>query len=274
VPALRFLQISDTHVAARPDFVNHGHAPGPNLGNLVDAINALRFPIDFVLHTGDVVEDRSEAAYRHARRVLSRLRLPIYYVAGNHDDADLLQNVMLDRGPVGRRFDYTVSVGGVRVAVLDSRGPNDPSGTLTDAQLAGLRALCSSSDGPLVIAIHHPPLPLDSPWLDEGWGEPAGGSANMLLDRGPEFLDAIAPARDRIRGVFFGHIHRSCQLVHRGILFASAPSAFGQLLTWPDQSRPEPSPAEPAGFNLVTITGDRTIVQQHSIPRPAEPRED
>jgi 3',5'-cyclic-AMP phosphodiesterase len=268
---VRFVHIADTHVAARPEFESYGHATLASLEALVDAINALRFPIDFVLHTGDLVEDRSEAAYRLARRALSRLQLPIFYVAGNHDDADVLQSVMLDRTPVGRRFDYGMTVGGVRVAVLDSRGPNDPSGTLTDQQLSELRTLCARDDGPMVIAIHHPPLPIGSLWLDNGWEAPGGGTPNMLLDRGPEFLDAIAPARDRIRGVFFGHIHRACQVAHRGILYSSAPSAFGQLLTWPDQSSPEASPAEPAGFSMVTITVDRTVVRQHSIPRPSEP---
>jgi 3',5'-cyclic-AMP phosphodiesterase len=265
---LRFIHITDTHIAPDPDFVNYGHSPGRSLEALVDAINALRFPIDFVLHTGDLVEDRSEAAYRLARRALARLRPPIYYVAGNHDDADVLQRVMLDRTPVGPRFDYSVTVDGARVAVMDSRGPNDPGGTLSDEQLSAVRALCARDDGPLVIAIHHPPLPLGSPWLDTGWTTSHGVSPNMLLDRGPECLDAIAPARERIRGVFFGHIHRACQLQHRGILFSSAPSAFGQLLTWPDQRVPKASPAEPAGFSVVTITGDRTIIQQHSVARP------
>jgi 3',5'-cyclic-AMP phosphodiesterase len=268
---MRFVHIADTHVARSPDFVNHGHAPLANLRALVDAINALRFPIDFVLHTGDLVEDRSEAAYRLARRELSRLRLPIYYVAGNHDDADILQGVMLDRAPAGPRFDYGMTIDGVRVAVLDSRGPHDPEGTLTDEQLSRLRALCELDGKPLVIAIHHPPLPMDSLWLDHGWATADGGSPNMLLDRGPEFLEAIAGARDRIRGVFFGHIHRACQVMHRGILFSSAPSGFGQFLTWPDQPSPGASPGEPAGFSLVTITADRTIVRQHFIARPGEP---
>jgi Icc protein len=267
---VRFIHIADTHVARNPEFTNYGHAPFSNLEALVDAINSLQFPIDFVLHTGDVVEDRSEEAYHVARRLFSRLRFPVYYVAGNHDDAAILQRVMLERKTVIEPFDQAMTIGGVRVVVLDSRGPNDPGGTLSNEQISGLRALCRRKGEPLVIAIHHPPLPLDSRWLDTGWATPERAIPAMLLDRGPEFMDAIAPARDRIRGVFFGHIHRAFEVVYRGILFSSAPSAFGQLLTWPNQSLPEPSPAEPAGFNLVTIDPDRTIVSQHHITRPAE----
>ena len=268
---MRFVHVTDTHIGADPGYAKDGHSAHDNLVALVNAVNDLRFPIDFVLHTGDVVEDRSEEAYRVARGVLCRLRLPVYYVAGNHDDADRLQRVLLGSAAAGPRFDYRLTIDGIVVAVFDTRGPNDPAGTLTGEQLAAVEDLCVPEGPPLVIALHHPPLPLDTPWLDDGWQIPSGRTANMLLDRGADFLQAVAPARDRLRGVFFGHVHRAFQVIHRGILYASAPSGFGQLLTWADQARPEPSPGEPPGFSIVTITADRTIVRQHALVTPLPP---
>ena len=123
---VRFVHISDTHIAADPFYAAYGHAPLPNLEALVTKINALTFPVDFVLHTGDLTADGSEEAYQLARRVLAGLRLPIHYVAGNHDDSDILQRSMLDRAPRGPRFDYRIAINGVEVAIFDSRGPNDP----------------------------------------------------------------------------------------------------------------------------------------------------
>ena len=266
--AMRFIHISDTHVATDPQFTHYGHAPLASLAALVDALNSLAFPADFVLHTGDVVEDRSEAAYRLALGELSRLRYPVHYLAGNHDDAGLLQRVLLNRSQPESRLDYRFEANGVEVAAFDSRGPNDPEGTLTDGQLEALRALCAAAGPPLVIAIHHPPVPLDAIWLDRGWPVDRGRTPTMLLDRGREFVQAVAPARERLRGVFFGHVHRAFQVMHRGVLYASAPSAFGQLLSWPDQERPEPSPAEPAGFAVVTITQEQTVVRQHMLEQP------
>jgi len=265
---VRFIHITDTHVAADPAYSSFGRSPRANLAAIVEAINALTFPIDFVLHTGDVVEDGSEVSYQAAREILARLRLPIHFVAGNHDDGDFLQRVLLERRPPLPRLDYDFTADGVLVSVFDSRGPRDPAGTLLDEQLAALRGLCVPQGPPLVIAIHHPPLPLDSVWLNDGWATPMGHTTTMLLDRGSEFLEAIAPARDRIRGVFFGHVHRAFQVMHKGILFSSAPSGFGQFLTWPGQDHPEASPAEPAGFSLVTIAAGMTTVRQHSVPTP------
>ena len=266
---MRFIHITDTHIAPQPDFEHYGHPTLANLDVVVDAINALTFPFDFVLHSGDVVEDRSEAAYKVARRSLQRLRAPVYYVAGNHDDADLLRRVLMGGTVAGGRLDYEWMVDGVQVAVFDTRGTRDPAGALTDRQLAGVKALCTPQGPPLVICLHHPPLPLDSLWLDRGWTVPQGVVPNMLLEQGPQFLEAIRPARERIRGVFFGHVHRAYQVVKDGVLFSSAPSAFGQLLTWPDQRDPVPAIHEPAGFCVVTVTAGETIVRQHAVPRPA-----
>ena len=265
---MRFVHITDTHIDSAPDFINYGHSPRANLEALVAAINKLPFRVDFVLHTGDVVEDRSEDAYRIAKPIFEKLEPPIFYAAGNHDDATHLQRVLLGDEPTGDRFDYQFQVDGVQFVVLDTRGPNDPTGTLSDAQLDWLRALCTPDGAPLVIAMHHPPTSLDSPWLDTGWASPTRAFPNMLLDRGPEFMAALAPARARLRGVFFGHVHRPYQVIQDGILLCSAPSSFAQLLTWPTQRVPEPSPAEPGGFSLVTITREQTTLRQHYLPRP------
>jgi 3',5'-cyclic AMP phosphodiesterase CpdA len=262
---MRFIHITDTHIAADSAFARHGRAPSSSLEALVRVINAMSFHIDFVLHTGDLAEDRNEKSYMHARRILAGLEPPIHYVVGNHDDAELLRRIMVGHALLGPRLDYTFSEAGVTTAVYDSHGPNDPAGTLTDSQLDSLRTLCHPKGPPLIIAIHHPPLLLDSQWLDSGWPTPSGQGASMLLDRGQEFLDAIAPARDRIRGVFFGHVHRAFQIVSRGILFSSAPSGFIQFRTWPDQESPRFAEWEPAGFSLVTVTAGQTTVRHHSI---------
>ncbi|MBE2195486.1 MAG: metallophosphoesterase [Anaerolinea sp.] len=260
---LRFIHLSDTHIGQTPDFANYGHNSLKNLEHLISHLNALPFPIDFVLHTGDVVEDRSEQAYRLAQPALAKLKYPIYYVAGNHDDPAHIQRVLLAKTPDRDRFDYQFSHKGVAFAVFDSRGPHDPAGALTEDQLSTLRDLCQPIGAPLVIILHHPPAALDCRWLDEGWTIP-----HMLLENRDAFMDAILPARDRLRGVFFGHVHRAYQVFRQGVLFSAAPSTFGQLLSFPEQPMPAVTPEEPAGYNLVTINGDQTTIRQHYLGRP------
>src|SRR5579859_7313291 len=92
---LRFLHISDTHIRADPAFTLYGHQPYAALKQLVATINALPYPFDFVLHTGDVVDDGQADSYATARSLLNQLRVPIYYLSGNHDDAKLLQRELV-----------------------------------------------------------------------------------------------------------------------------------------------------------------------------------
>lgn len=261
---MRFIHITDTHVGPTPYYTLHGQPALLTLEALVDRINHLPFKPDFVLHTGDVTDDYSESAYALARAALSKLRYPIYYVVGNHDRPAPMLRGLLDKTPAGERYDYYVEIGGFGLAVFDTRGPVDPAGTLLPDQLAALRDLCHRDGPPLLIAIHHQPVKLDTTWLDEKW--PNGLS--MALDCGDAFRAALAPARDRIRGVFFGHVHRGFQVVQDGILYCAAPSALFQFGSWPGATEPIPSWDEPPGYAVVTVTDSQTLVRHCTFPRP------
>ncbi|HVO44456.1 MAG TPA: metallophosphoesterase, partial [Aggregatilineales bacterium] len=166
---MRFVHLTDTHIGPTPDYTNAGHNAFKNLEHVVDRINELPFTPDFVLHTGDVVDDWSEAAYRLAKPVLKRIKFPVYYVAGNHDDPDRLQRILLNQEPTAERYDYSFDCDGIHIAVFDTRRPEDnPGGTLKPAQLQALREVCTPDGPPLLIALHHEPVLLDVTWMD-GW---------------------------------------------------------------------------------------------------------
>ncbi len=262
---MRFVHITDTHLGPTPDFRLHGQAALPTLEALVERINNLPFKPDFILHSGDVTDDAKEASYALAKPVLAKLNAPVYYVIGNHDRPDPMLGVLLGMTPGVRRYDYYTEIDGVGLAVFDTRGPVDPAGTITDEQFAALRDLCKPEGPPLVIALHHQPVVLDSTWLDDIGDD----GLSMPLDCAQAFREIIAPARSRIRGVFFGHVHRGFQVLQDGILYSSAPSALVQLESWPGQRLPYPALEELPAFSVVTITATQTIVRQYAFQRPA-----
>jgi 3',5'-cyclic AMP phosphodiesterase CpdA len=265
---LRFVHISDSHIST-PDYANYGHRSYPNLAAVISAINALPFSVDFVLHTGDVVQNGTVEEYALAKPLLTSLRFPIYYANGNHDDCEQLQRALLDIQTPSARYDYTFSAHGVQIAVFDSADRQSHTGLLLDSQLEALRALCTTGDSPLIIVLHHPPVPLDAIWIDQGWSVPERPPyGTMLLANWQAFQAAIAPARQRLRGVFFGHIHHAHQVWHNGILHCAAPSTFGQLASFPEQRLPQPTPEQPAAFNLVTVDGAQVTVRQYAVTRP------
>jgi 3',5'-cyclic-AMP phosphodiesterase len=189
------------------------------------------------------------------------LRVPIYYVVGNHDDSAELQRTLAGIDEPQDRYDYAFESGGVQFVVLESNGPVAPGGDIQSRQLEWLSQYVAPDGPPLVIALHHPPMSLDVPWLDEV----ITMSSSMLIANSEQFLHVIRPARERLRGVFFGHVHRSFQVWQDGMLFSSAPSASAQLKTWPGLRKPAPAPEEAPEYCLVTVDGNRTIVQQYSF---------
>ncbi len=261
---MRFVHITDTHIGPTPDYRLHEQRPLATLETLVQRINGLPFQPDFILHNGDVVDTPEESAYELARPVLAKLKAPVYYVMGNHDRPNPMLRVLLGKTASVNRFDYFTEIDGLGLAVFDTRGPVDPAGTLTPEQFAALRALCKPSGPPLIIAIHHQPVQLDSAWLDDPWTN----GLSMPMDCAEAFRQTIAPARDRIRGVFFGHVHRGYQVVQDGILYCSAPSAVIQFQSWPSQPAAIPADDELPGFGVVTVTPTSTIVRQYTFPRP------
>src|SRR5579859_4096157 len=110
---MRFVHITDTHIGPTPDYETIGHKSLPALQALVERINTLPFEPDFVLHTGDIVDDGDEASYRLARGVLEKLRAPIYYVLGNHDRPEPMQRVLLGKDTAVERYDYYVERDGI-----------------------------------------------------------------------------------------------------------------------------------------------------------------
>lgn len=260
-----FVQISDSHLGPVPGFASHGSLALPAAQRLVDRINQLPFKPDFVVHSGDITNEPHPAAYTLAAETFSRLKAPVYFVRGNHDDAaDIVKymamgprhDIATDRGRLTYRFD----VKGVRFLVLDTQGPpqSQPQGHLSAEQLKLLRREAAAAGPPLAIFLHHPLLPMDSTWMD----------ANMLVMNGEEVHDALLPARHRIRGVFHGHTHQSTQTLRDGILYVAAASNYSQFSSWPHDEDVQHIADEAPGFNFVRLMARQTMIRQHRYPAP------
>jgi Icc protein len=262
---LRFVHISDTHINPDTDYIKDYAQVTPLLGAkaLVQAVNALPFMPDFILHTGDVAYDPVPEVYPAVKAVLADLKAPVYYLTGNHDDAKTMQQVLMGRGDDTLRdyLYYDFEAKGVHVVCLDSNGPHNPvnpSGFVTEEQLDWLDAICASDDErPLVIAVHHNIIPVGVPWLDE-W---------MRMENGEDFHAIVRQARDRLRGVFYGHIHQNISSMRDGVLYVAAASSWCQFYSYPipENTQFSPDPITPPGFSVVSITDETTFIRRHTF---------
>jgi 3',5'-cyclic-AMP phosphodiesterase len=261
---LTFVHISDTHISQHPSYNTDFGEVTTLVGvkALVKQLNKLPFEPDFVLHTGDVAYNPDPTAYITCKEILGKIKYPIYYVAGNHDDhISLHENLQQSWiNPQGKMY-FDFELNGVQVIIANTNDPvNYPAGQVTEDQLEWLSQLCSADDNrPLIIAEHHNLLPVGIPWLD----------TYMRAANGEDFHKAILPARDRLRGVFFGHVHQNLDIERDGIHYYSTVSSWFQLEGYPGlvESKPDAS-AEP-GYSIVTITKNQTFVRRCRFPLPA-----
>jgi len=267
-PLVTFLHISDTHIHTNPNHTRDFAQYPPNWGAkaLVDTINALPFKIDFVLHTGDVVYDPVPEMYITARDILSQIKYPIHYVAGNHDAAGALQNTLIQKEEATLQVNYTFTVNDVQFAVVDSNGASTPpAGHFTETQLDWISKICLADDPrPLVIATHHNVLPTGIPWLDNYMG----------VTNWDDFHQAILPAKRRIRGVFFGHVHQNIDIVRDGILYASTASSWVQFWSYPDLNKTTADKGMEPGFSVVMVSQEQTFIRRCRFPIPIPPEDD
>lgn len=264
---LTFLHISDTHISGDPDY----HPPwipesvahpmrGAEL--LAEAIQALPFAFDFILHSGDVCADPDEADYYSARDLLLQLPGPIYLQPGNHDSVELMEAILHDGRKLRVLRDAQVEVNGYHLITLDTNGPGDAHAPrLRDEQIAWFaEALAAVGDQPVIAAMHHSPVETGVPWLDE----------DMRIQNGDRIQRILRAHRDHLAGVFHGHIHQQTAAQEDGVLYICCPSTWSNLAGYPGAREGIADPLTPGGFNIVMLRKSRAFVRRCNLP-PIEP---
>lgn len=200
---MRVLQLSDPHLLADPRGRHRGRAPLAQLcHSWQQALRQLQAPPDLLLISGDLCQDESWGGYVQLRRLLADLvapaGIPAALLPGNHDHPALLQAVLGRSGAA--LAPALVPLGPWDLLLLSSHRPAALEGWMEVAQLAWLERQLASGDGPLLVALHHPPVPLGG-----------GCGLDALALQRPERLLVPLLASERVRGVVFGHIHQHWQ---------------------------------------------------------------
>lgn len=257
---IRYIHISDTHIGPTRDFLLQGINTSYPFEKVLKAIQNLPFTPDFIVHTGDVVADPDTRSYSLFAEMVRDIQIPMYYVSGNHDDSQMILSGLQigERSQlISDKLVYRFEVSGEQFLVLDGRGPQeiDPHGTISEEQLDMVESLLSKDQCPTSIFIHFPLIPTDCAWVD----------ARMLLLEGEKLHKLFSKYRERIRGVFHGHIHSGTINVRDGMRYQSVGSTALQFGLMPYQEAPSYEDHGRGYFNIVTIDGGRMIVKEESV---------
>jgi 3',5'-cyclic-AMP phosphodiesterase len=157
-----------------------------------------------VLVSGDLVVHAGAREYERVRELLAPLPMPVYVLAGNHDDRDALREYFAlangSTGGVGEPFRYTARVGELRLIVCDSTMPGHEEGLMDVERRVWLEGeLATEPAIPTIVAMHHPPLLTGMPAFDAiGLPEVERLAIGDLVDAHPQVMRVVA-----------GHVHRA-----------------------------------------------------------------
>jgi len=243
-PALRFAQISDSHIGFN----------GPANSNVADTfnqaigqINGLGFTPDFVIHTGDLTHLATPAQFDQVKQMMTDLNTPhIFTVPGEHDSTDDAGQKYRQAFGAGTRGDgwYSFDIAGVHLIGLVNTLNLNKLGHLGTDQLefiekdvAGL-----SNDTPIIVFSH---IPLFAMYPDWGWGTDDAAQALSYLKR----FSSVTCLN--------GHVHQLFSKTEGNVTFYSA-TTTAYPLPAPGQG-PAPKPMTLPAGKLHDALGIREV---------------
>lgn len=194
---IKVLHITDPHLLADPEQRFMGLDTAETLQQVLAlAQQSGDWPADFVLITGDCVQQATQESYARFRSLLAPLQLPCYCLPGNHDEPALMKTE-LNRDAV--YYQRQIPAGNWQIILLDSSIPGNAAGHLKDSELALLASkLARESDKFTVVVMHHQPVPVYSEWLD----------TMALAPDNRENLLQLLGKNAQVRLLLWGHVHQ------------------------------------------------------------------
>jgi 3',5'-cyclic-AMP phosphodiesterase len=205
-------QISDLHI-------DGGEERTARAQRVMGYLAGLPRPVDAVLVTGDVADHGAAAEYQAARALLGG-PAPVLVCPGNHDRRAGFRRVLLgDPGGGDGPVNQVHRLDGVTVLLCDSTVPGQDGGYLDDETIAWLDAALAAATGrPALVAMHHPPVTLGVPFVDD------------IRQAGGDRLAEVLRRHDQVVAVLCGHAHTAASTWFAGRQLLVAPGVASTLL--------------------------------------------
>jgi 3',5'-cyclic-AMP phosphodiesterase len=233
-------QITDTHLFADGEAKMFGCQTNHTFAAVIAAIAKLQPQPDILLLTGDISQDDTVSAYQYARSLIEPLKIPTYWLCGNHDQNAAAVDE-LNHGHISSIKSFTQS--GWRFILLDSMVAQQPHGELSEQQLQWFEQELSD-DLPTLVAVHHHPIACGLDDMDA-----------IGLRNAEDFLQVV-DRHPPIKVILNGHIHQEFATQRHGVNYFGTPSTCIQLK--PNQADLEVDD-RPPGFRLLRLHPDGKV---------------
>ena len=195
-PIVRILQITDPHLFSTSDGQLLGVNTSDSFQAVLEAILNTSFQYDFILATGDLVQDHHREAYHRFAQMVKPLKKPVFWLEGNHDIQPQMANALSLYSQM-QPHKHILAGDKWQIILLNSQIPGVPKGELAPQQLAFLRrALAKYPKRYSLVVLHHNILPTQAAWLDQ----------HSLVN--VEAFASVLRCFENVKAVLHGHIHQ------------------------------------------------------------------
>lgn len=198
----RIVQLTDCHLFADPQRALREIVTWPRFELALQHLEKKVPDAEWWVLTGDTAHDEARDTYESVRRHVERCtgkewQRRVQVIPGNHDNRQWMRDVFgsPEDGPADR-FTFQIRWPDWQVIGLDSQRPGELCGSLGDEQLDWLDHILSTHRQPTLLFLHHPPLTVQSPWLDK-----------IGLQDADEFERRLR-RHSHVRLVMAGHVHQ------------------------------------------------------------------
>lgn len=245
-------QLSDTHIKA----------DGRLVYGLVDTSGMLRSCVhhmmkigprpDVVIVTGDLVDLGKPEEYVLLKQLLATIDVPLYLLAGNHDERVALRQAFPEPAFDYLRADadfvqYVVRLGDLRLVALDTVVPQEGRGLMCPKRLAWLDEQLTGDASPTLVVMHHPPFLTGI------------GHMDALGLEGSEAFASIIERHPHVQRVLCGHLHRSIQYRLAHTIAQTCPSPAHQVALDFEKDGKDCFIMEPPGYLLHLWAGGSLV---------------
>lgn len=205
---MKLLHLTDIHLTPPPGTIG-GRDPIANLDRALDHALAAHPDAEAIFVTGDLSDWGQAEDYERLRARLVAVPMPVHLGIGNHDDRATFLSCFPDLGTDGFA-QYRVDLPGHVALMLDTWEDGTHAGSFCAARAAWLDAQLSEATDPVLLFLHHNPVPIAIAPMDE----------IMLLDS-----NRLGAVLDRhpgsVRHIFHGHCHLPLSGNFHGVPFSA-----------------------------------------------------
>lgn len=200
------LQLSDTHFLENADNKLFNLNTHQTFVSVIDKIKQSSIKPDYILLTGDLSHDGSQASYQRLANFIDALKTPVFYLPGNHDVQPNIHDYLSSQFIQNKSL---IEIGNWRILLLDSTVPDTNFGYLSLAQLERLeKTLSTTTNHPVLIAMHHHLL------FDDRFKN------TYEVINSDEFFKILDKFK-HVKAVIYGHVHQVIELTRNSVTYLS-----------------------------------------------------